>query len=145
MRLLGTGVGSGAILLAYLVAALPGAPGALAPWLLGAGVVVLLPSVLGLGLRGSVGLRVMILVLLFGILAAGLGGVLMLAPEGADASLVLGLPRRAALLLYGVGLLPGVLLSLVFAWSFDRTALSRSRLLELEEQLRAIRRERGPE
>ena len=90
------------------------------PGLLAAGICILLPSLLWLALRKR-GIGVAILLAL--ILAIGLGGALVLGPESPTAPLILGLPRRAALLIYGIGLLPGIILGALFAIGFDRVAM----------------------
>ncbi len=48
--------------------------------------------------------------------------------EGAGARLLLGLPLRAALVLYGVGLLPIVVLPFAYAVTFDDMTLSEEDL-----------------
>jgi hypothetical protein len=103
------------------------------PWLLWAGICILLPALLWLALRRrGLGLAVLLAV----ILTIGLGGALGLGPEPPDAPLILGLPRRAALLIYWVGLLPGLLFGVLFAIGFERLVLSRERLSELRDQLK---------
>jgi hypothetical protein len=131
----GAGLGAAAILAAYGAAFVPPLAG-LAPWLMAGGISVLLPSVLGLGLKGPRWLRVMIAGTMAVVPLLGLLGALVLGPEPPGAPLVLGLPRRAALLLYGVGLLPGPVLSLLYAATFERSVLSRQRLDRLREGFR---------
>lgn len=117
-------LGSLLIAAAYLL----GSPG-----LLVAGVSVLLPSLLWLALRRhGLGLAILLAI----ILAIGLGGALLLGPESPNTSLVLGLPRRAALLVYGIGLLPGLIFGILFALGFDRLVISSERLAELRDRLR---------
>lgn len=48
----------------------------------------------------------------------------MPAAEGAGGPLLLGLPRRTAIVLYGVGLVPMFLLPVAYALSFDKGILS---------------------
>ena len=102
------------------------------PWLLWAGICILLPSLLWLALRRGLGLAILLGV----ILAVGLGGALGLGPEPPDAPLILGLPRRAALLIYWVGLLPGLTVGVLFAIGFERLVMSRERLSELRDRLK---------
>jgi hypothetical protein len=104
------------------------------PGMLAAGICLLLPSLLWLALRKR-GIVVAILLVL--ILAIGLGGALVLGPESPAAPLILGLPRRAALLIYGIGLLPGIVLGVLFAIGFDRLVVSPERLSELRDKLKA--------
>ena len=85
-------VGSGLIAAAYLIGS---------PWLFVAGLSVLLPSLLWVALRRGSGGIVVLLAIILGI---GLAGALVLPPESTADALILGLPRRPALLSYGVGL-----------------------------------------
>lgn len=124
MRIVLVLLGSILIAAAYLVAS---------PWLLVSGVSVLLPALLWLGLRRrAVGLAI----LLAFTLGIGLGGALFLGAESPDAPLILGLPRRAALLIYGIGLLPGLLFGVLFAIGFEKVVLSTERLAELRDKLK---------
>ncbi|HEX6250470.1 MAG TPA: hypothetical protein VFZ56_03450 [Gemmatimonadaceae bacterium] len=66
------------------------------------------------------------------VLIAG-GFALALALPGAGEPLVLGLPRRAAIVLYGIGLLPLLVLPVAYAVTFDEMTLS-------EEDLDRVRR-----
>jgi hypothetical protein len=117
-------LGSGLIAGAYLFAS---------PWLFVAGLSGLLPSLLWVALRRrSAGLVVLLAIML----AIGLAGTLVLPPESTSDSLILGLPRRAALLMYGVGLLPGLVLGILFALKFDKMVLTRERLAELRAKLK---------
>lgn len=54
------------------------------------------------------------------------------ADEGAGGALLLGLPRRTAMVLCGVGAVPMLLLPLAYALAFDRDVLS-------EEEMRQLR------
>ncbi len=125
------------VVAAYLAAFFPWSTGA-APWLLCLGMAVLLPSLLWLGvvpttLRGY-RVRVVLVLTLFLVLLAGLGGALLPGSPG-DEALVLGLPRRAAWLLYGVGLFPGLLLGIIYAIGFRRLVLDPARLEALRREL----------
>lgn len=106
----------------------------ISPGLLIAGICILLPSLLWLALRKR---GIVMAILLALVLAIGLGGALVLGSESADAPLILGLPRRAALLIYGIGLLPGLVLGILFAIGFDRLVVSPERLAELRDKLKA--------
>lgn len=67
------------------------------------------------------------------LLALGMIALWSIPPtDAATPRLVLGLPARAAHLLYGIGLLPALVVPLVYAWSFDRATLS-------EEDVRRVR------
>lgn len=59
------------------------------------------------------------------VVGGGLGSLLLLPPAApADPALWLGLPPRAAVVLYGVGLLPVFVLPLAYALTFDELTLS---------------------
>jgi hypothetical protein len=59
------------------------------------------------------------------------GFVLALVLPSTDEPLLLGLPRRAAVVLYGVGLLPVLILPVAYAMTFDESALSEEALARL--------------
>lgn len=63
--------------------------------------------------------------------------------DAPDAELFLGLPRRAAFLLLGVGLLPGLVVPLAYGLVFDRQTLTEEDLGRLREVAARIREE-GP-
>jgi len=108
----------------YLSAFLPGgAPGWSAAAVV-AGTAVSLAAGMALGMGDDDGIVRLLPVLAFVVVvvAGGLGALLVLPPtDPADPTLVLGLPPRAALLLYGVGLLPVLVVPLAYAWSFRTT------------------------
>ncbi|MEO8226346.1 MAG: hypothetical protein ABI637_02895 [Gemmatimonadota bacterium] len=59
------------------------------------------------------------------VIAGGFGAVLALdAPSGADTELWMGLPLRVAIIVYGIGLLPALVLPLAYALTFDSITLS---------------------
>lgn len=75
------------------------------------------------------------------ILIGCFGLALSLPPESAGETLWLGLPRRAALVLYGVGLLPAAILPLAYARTFEALTLRPADL----ERIRAVSsRAKGP-
>jgi len=71
------------------------------------------------------------------------GGLMLLMAlpglDTPDAPLVLGLPRRAAFLLLGVGLAPALVVPLAYALVFDRETLSQDDLDRLHEAARRVR------
>jgi hypothetical protein len=71
------------------------------------------------GRVGSVAISVAVMGLLVG---GALVYAILAADPGAAEGLVLGIPRRAALVLYGVGVAPLVVLSVVFVRTFDAWA-----------------------
>jgi hypothetical protein len=68
--------------------------------------------------------------------------------EARGATLLLGLPIRAAIVIYGIGLLPIVVLPVAYALTFDTQTLSESdiaRVREMAERTGARSREPGEE
>lgn len=114
-----------------------------APWLLATGVPLALVGVMVLGaaragrLPTSLGLAFA----LVGVMLAG-GFALALAlpsTSGAGEPLLLGLPRRAAIIVYGVGLLPVFVLPIAYALTFDAQTLRESDLARVREAAAARR------
>lgn len=121
--------GTLAIAAAYAAALLAGpggtAPG-WAPWCLALGVPVCLVATMALGAvrDGRLSGRLLAPFLLVGaMLAGGFALALALPDLGAAEPLWLGLPRRAAVIVYGIGLLPVVVLPVVYALTFDALTL----------------------
>src|SRR5215207_6757236 len=94
----------------YAAVLLTGATPSWAPWsyLVGVATVMMATMVLGAARgRGGVGRLALPFVLIYALVLAGFGAALVLPAEtSADAPLWLGLPRRAAIVLYGIGILP---------------------------------------
>ena len=117
-------------------------------WLMISGTALLISGMLCLSaLRAGVSARHagMVALLLFVVLVLGFGLPMVLAPETADGPLFLGLPLRAAIEIYGVGLLPALFLPLLFAAQFrdrglDQASLDRLRQ-ECERLQQRLRRE----
>ena len=134
-------VGALLIALGYGGAFLPGDAPAWAAWALVAGNSTLLVALMLLGAGrtgGSIRPLVAPLLAVYLILVGGFGAALALPPESAGSALWLGLPRRAALVLYGVGLLPVAILPLAYARTFDSLTLRPEDL----ERIRAARARR---
>jgi len=135
------------IALAYVAAFFPAAAAA-APWLMAPGIVLLLLSLfaMGTGRRGrarSAGFLLGMGFLLV-VLSGGFGAALLLPAESAGSPLLLGLPRRAAILVYGIGLLPALVLPVIYALSFEATVLSAAELSELRARLAELSRNPRP-
>ena len=117
-----------AIAIGYAAAFRPGGAPAWAPWLLALGIPVSLGAIMILGAaRGQRGIGPLKLPFLFvaAVLAIGFCAALALpATEGPLAKLWLGLPARAAIVIYGIGLLPIVVLPVAYALTFDTQTLS---------------------
>jgi hypothetical protein len=91
-------------------------------WLLATGLAVLMPATMALGAprRGPRARAVRVALWgTFVVLLAAFGAALALpAAEGPESPLFLGFPLRAAVVLYGAGVLPLIVLPLVYAWTF---------------------------
>jgi hypothetical protein len=147
--MLGVFLGALAVGLAYAAAFFPPPFPSAAPWLMLLGITLLVFSLLILGTRRPgrpvsvgvvLGLGCCALVLLL-----GFGLALALPPETAGSALLLGLPRRAAVLVYGVGLLPALVIPLAYALSFRTTVLEQRELAALRARLAACRLEHPTE
>ena len=118
------------IALAYASAFVPGG-GEWGAWSMVIGLATMVVSlmVLGVARRGrGVGRLAVPLAFTFVVIVAGFGAALLLPVETVGGRLVLGLPLRAALVLYGVGLLPILVLPLAYALTFDDMTLSEADL-----------------
>ncbi len=100
---------TGAITLAYLLAFLPGSGGRLSA---------------GLMIVGLATMAVSLMTLVFVVFVAGFGiPLLMPGAESQATDLWLGLPPRAAIIVYGVGFLPVFVLPFVYARTFEQRTL----------------------
>jgi hypothetical protein len=90
------------------------------------------------GARGIGSLKIPFAIV-FVILAIGFGAAISLpAAESRDSSLWLGLPTRAAIVIYGIGLLPIVVLPIAYAVTFETQTLDAEDL----EKVRALGQQR---
>jgi hypothetical protein len=109
-----------------------------APWLLALGVPISLGAIMVLGAaRGRSGIGPLKLPFLFvvAVLAIGFCAALALpATESPLSKLWLGLPARAAVVIYGIGLLPIVVLPVAYALTFETQTLNAEDL----ERVRAV-------
>ena len=112
-----------------------------APWLLAIGIPVALAAIMILGAaRGRRGIGALKIPFVFValVLIIGFGAALALpATEGPLSTLWMGLPARAAIVIYGIGLLPIVVLPIAYALTFETQTLSA----EDVELVRALARE----
>lgn len=105
-------------------------------WLMVLGLATMVVSLMVLGAaRRSGGVRRIAIPLAFTfvVIVIGFGAALVLPGESAGARLLLGLPLRAAVVLYGIGLLPMVVLPLTYALTFDEMTLSEEDLARVRE------------
>src|SRR6266566_2610461 len=133
--------GIAAIAAGYAAAFAPSGPPSWAPWLLAVGIPVALGAIMILGAaRGRKGIGPLKIPFAFVVvmLVIGFGAALALpATEGPLSKLWLGLPARAAIVIYGIGLLPIVVLPIAYALTFETQTLSA----EDVERVRALARE----
>ena len=117
-----------AIAVAYASAFAPGGAPVWAAWLLGFGIPGALGGIMVLGAaREGRGVGRLALPFAFVIvtLAVGFGLALGLpANEGPASTLWLGLPLRAAIVIYGIGLMPVVVLPVAYALTFETQTLT---------------------
>ncbi|MFL5594362.1 MAG: hypothetical protein ACJ785_07100 [Gemmatimonadaceae bacterium] len=135
-------VGIAAIAVGYLAAfSRDGAP-LWAPWLLAIGIPVTLGGIMILGAargRSGVGSLRFPFAFVIAILVIGFGAALALpTTEGPLSTLWLGLPARAAIVIYGVGLLPIFVLPVAYALTFETQTLNA----EDVERVRELGREK---
>jgi hypothetical protein len=133
--------GIAAIALGYAAAFTPHGTPSWAPWLLALGIPAALGAIMILGAtRGDRGVGPLKIPFAFVILmlVIGFGAALALpATEGPLSTLWLGLPARAAIVIYGVGLLPIFVLPIAYALTFETQTLSAEDL----EKVRKLARE----
>ncbi|HEY6088636.1 MAG TPA: hypothetical protein VD771_02485 [Gemmatimonadaceae bacterium] len=134
-------VGVSAIAIAYVSAFFPEGMPPWAPWVLALGIPVALGAIMILGAaRGRRGIGPLRYPFAFvvGVLAIGFCAALALpATESPLSKLWLGLPARAAIVIYGIGLLPIIVLPVAYALTFEGQTLTA----EDVEKVRALGRE----
>lgn len=132
--------GTLAIAVAYGSAFLPGGVPRWAPWSMILGIALLSTGAMVLGAARPgrrLGPLAWGLGFFFVVLLGCFGAALALpATEAARSTLFLGLPLRAALVIYGVGWLPALVLPVIYARTFHEQTLNQADL----ERIRAARR-----
>lgn len=131
-----------AIGVAYASAFLPGGapPWAAGAMAIGTATLMVATMVLGAARGGRIGKLWIPFAFVFLVVAGGFGWVLaMPAAEGAGSVLWLGLPPRAAVVLYGVGFLPLLVVPFAYALTFDEMTLSEGDLERLRAAAAAMR------
>ena len=117
-----------------------------APWLLALGIPAALGAIMILGAtRGDRGVGPLKIPFGFVILmlVIGFGAALTLpATEGPLSRLWLGLPARAAIVIYGIGLLPIFVLPIAYALTFDTQTLSAEDVERVRELARVNQAEK---
>lgn len=131
---------------AYGDALVAGAATTVSGWLMALALVLVLPATLALGARRSRGtsrLAIAVAILLGVVLAVGFGLALGLPDLGSGEPLWLGLPRRAAVIVYGVGLIPLLFLPWAYARTHAGTDLDATTVAHLADRCAALQREHG--
>lgn len=132
-----------AIAIGYASAFLGGGPPVWAPWLLALGIPVALGAIMILGAaRGRMGIGPLKYPFAFvvAVLAIGFCAALALpATESPLSRLWLGLPARAAIVIYGIGLLPIIVLPIAYALTFETQTLNAEDVARVRELARENR------
>ena len=126
-----------AIALSYAAAFSPGGAPEWAAWFPALGIPVALGGIIVLGaaregggvgrLRGPIAFVILLLTL-------GFCAALALPPDdGPATTLWLGLPPRAAIIIYGIGLLPIIILPIAYALTFETQTLNETDLARVRE------------
>ena len=130
---------------AYVIAVMSGPAAVSIPWFAMIGIAATLSGTLVIGAlrqdRVSPHAALAAIVLLVVPLAA-FAAAMLLPPESANGPLLLGLPRRAAIVLFGIGVLPLFVLPFAYARDTGAAALSAESLAELREEAARLRSER---
>lgn len=120
--------GTAAIAAGYAAAFLPGGAPAWTPWLLALGIPTSIGGIIVLGAsRGASGARSLTIPIVFVVATLAIGFALALAlpaNESATSTLWLGLPTRAAIIIYGIGIFPAIVLPVAYAITFKTQTLS---------------------
>ena len=126
-----------AIAVAYGSAFMPNGAPVWASWLLALGIPGALGGVMVLGAareRGGVGRLAIPFAFVIVTLTVGFCLALGLpANEGPDSTLFLGLPLRAAIVVYGIGLMPIVVLPVAYALTFETQTLNSEDVERVKE------------
>jgi hypothetical protein len=127
---------------AYAGALASGAVPAWTPWalMIGTSTIMLATMVLGATrARGGIGKLVVPFAAMFLVLLIGFGAALVMPEESRDSTLWFGLPPRAAVVLYGIGVLPLFVLPIAYALTFESLTLTEEDL----DRVRSARLQRG--
>lgn len=140
--LLGFFVATVLIAVAYASAFLPAGTPVWAPWFMAIGTALAMVSAMVFGAARTdrpLGPLAWVFGAAFVLIAGGFSLALVLTPPEGGEPIWFGLPRRAAILIYGVGLLPVFLLPVAYAMTFDRVTLSDADLAAFRARLTEIR------
>lgn len=127
---------------AYASAFLPGGAPEWAAYVMAVGIAAMMVSTMTLGAarEGRIGALALPFGFVFLVVAGGFTLVLALPGlDPAEPRLWLGLPPRAAIVLYGIGLLPLLAMPLVYALTFDRQTLGEADLARIRRAAQQLR------
>jgi len=126
-----------AIAAGYASAFMKGGTPVWGPWMLALGIPAALGGIMVLGAareRGGVGRLAIPFAFVIATLVIGFGLALGLpANEGPDSNLWLGLPARAAIVVYGIGLMPVIVLPVAYALTFETQTLTAEDVEKVRE------------
>ena len=136
-------LGTAGIAVAYATAFGSPAVAATGPWIMAISLPVTMVALMTFGAVRSgrrVGALALPFSLVFLLVAGGFALALWLPPDTVDGIYWFGLPRRAAVVIYGVGLLPLFVLPCAYALTFDALTLDDADI----ERVRAARTQAKP-
>ena len=113
------------------------------PWtawalMIGTSTIMLATTVLGVVRhRAGIGRLAVPLAAMFVVLVVGFSAALVMPAETADSNLWFGLPARAAVVLYGVGILPLFVLPIAYAMTFESLTLDEADLERVRQAKQA--------
>lgn len=108
--------------------------------MIGTSTIMLATTVLGAARsRRGIGRLAIPLAAMFVVLLVGFSAALLMPTESVGSPLWFGLPARAAVVLYGVGVLPLFVLPIAYAMTFETLTLDEADL----ERIRQMKREGG--
>lgn len=142
LALRGVVLGTIGIAVAYCSAFGPPKVAAAGPWIMALALPVMMVALMAFGaVRAgrTIGTLALPFAVVIVLMAGGFLAALALPPDRANGVYWLGLPRRAAIIVYGVGLLPMFVLPLVYAFTFDALTLGDADLARIREQRVASR------
>jgi hypothetical protein len=124
-----------AIAVVYALAFLPGGPPAWATPLFAVAIAAMIVALMVIGAlrRGSIGPLAPVFAFAFLVVAGGFCFALLLPDPPVPGVLWLGLPPAAAVVMYGVGLLPLVVVPIAYGVTFRSTTLSAADLERIRE------------
>lgn len=126
---------------AYGSAFLPGGAPPAAAWMMAMGTALIMVALMALGAaraRGGIGRLALPFAAVLALVAGGFAYALLLPPVAAGETLWLGLPRGAAVVLIGIGLVPMFILPLAYAFTFDEVTLGEDDLARVREAAKAL-------